>query len=129
MNPTLPRFRTLVLALLTFGAAAATLAAEVPHFALAKSSPADEEAVHHVAEVKLWFTEPPADGTVSIRLLDAQGEVVPTTDPTADPEDATAFAIAPENALAAGTYAVSWRGMGGDGHVVKGALSFTVAGH
>lgn len=129
MKPTLPRFRNLLLALLTLGAGGASLAAAVPHFGLSKSAPAAAATVHHVAEVKLWFSEPPADGTVSIRLLDAEGEMVPTTDPTADPEDASAFAIVPDEALPAGKYSVNWRGMGDDGHVVKGDLSFTVAGH
>jgi len=130
MKPTLPRFRTLVLAFLALAVSGATLAATAPfHFALTKSMPADQATVHHVPEVKLWFTEPPSEGTVSIRLIDAAGAAVATADPAQDPEDGSVFSIALPDGLVAGAYSVAWRGMGNDGHVVKGEFAFTVAGH
>lgn len=130
MKPTLPRFRSLLLAILTLAAAGSTLAARSPfHFALTKSVPTDKATVHHVPEIKLWFTEPPTEGTVSMRLIDAAGEAVSTAAPTQDPEDGTAFSIALADGLVAGNYTVSWRGMGDDGHVVRGEFAFTVAGH
>jgi len=131
MDPTLPRLRTLPFALflLALGAAGTSLAAAPFHFGLAKSVPADKATEHHVAEVKLWFTETPADGTVSIRTLDATGAAVASSDPKQDPEDAKAFNVAFPNPLAPGQYRVNWRGMGADGHVVRDSLSFTVAGH
>jgi methionine-rich copper-binding protein CopC len=127
MQPTLPRIRTLAIALLALGVAGSTLAATPFHFALDKAVPADESSVDAVPEVKLWFTEPPSQGTVSIRLLDADGNLVETTEATQDTEDPTAFAVKPATPPPAGRYTVRWRGMGGDGHVVTGELGFTVA--
>lgn len=129
MKATLPRVRKLLLALATLAVAASSLAATSLHFALSKSIPADKATLHELAQVKLWFTESPEDGTVAIHLLDAQGEPVPTTDVTPDPEDATAFSVRPSSAISAGAYSVRWRGMGDDGHVVRGELTFSVAGH
>lgn len=129
MKATLPRVRTLLLALATFAAAGSALAATPFHFALTKSLPANKATVHELGQVKLWFSEAPEDGTVAIHVLDAKGEPVPTTDVAQDPEDATAFSVSPSGTIAPGTYSVSWRGMGDDGHVVRGELSFSVAGH
>ena len=130
MKPTLPRFRALLFSFLALASAGPMLSAAMPfHFALTKSAPADKATVHHVPEVKLWFTEPPAEGTVSIRLIDAAGGAVATADPTQDLEDMKAFSIALPNGLGVGNYTVAWRGMGADGHVVRGEFVFTVAGH
>lgn len=130
MKSALPRWPALLLVALTLAAAGSTLAASAPfHFALTKSLPADKATVHQVPEVKLWFTEAPTQGTVAIRLIDAKGEAVSTTDPVQDPEDASAFSVRVPERLPAGSYTVSWRGMGDDGHVVRGDFAFTVAGH
>lgn len=130
MKTTLPRTRVLLFSLLTLAGLGSALGATQPvHFALAKSVPADKTTVHHAPEVKLWFTEPPSDGTVSIRVLDAAGNPVTASEPTLDKQDATASSVAFENALSAGAYTVSWRGMGADGHVVRGDFGFSVAGH
>lgn len=129
MKPTLPRLRTLVLTLLTVGLASVAGAAMPFHFALVKSMPADKATVHHVPEVKLWFTEAPSDNTISIRVLNAEGSEVPAGDLVQDKEDETVFSVPFPEALGAGAYTVSWRGMGDDGHVVRGDFTFTVAGH
>jgi len=81
-----------------------------------------------VSEVRLWFTEPPSGGTVSIRLIDGAGDAVPTADPAQEAEERTAFSIALPDGVAAGAYSVAWRGMGDDGHVVRGEFTFTDAG-
>lgn len=99
------------------------------HFGLARSVPSDKATVHQVSLVTLWFTEAPAEGSVSIRLLDGDGKAVAASDAARDPEDAKAFSIRPGSAPAPGSYTVSWRGMGADGHVVRGQLVFTVAAH
>ena len=130
MVKTLPRIRAVLLALLALAGLGASVGAVQPfHFALAKSVPADKASVHHAPEVKLWFTEPPSNGTVSIRVLDASGNPVTAGDPAQDKEDPKAFSVAFDGGLAAGAYTVSWRGMGADGHVVRGDFGFTVAGH
>jgi len=129
MKLTLPRLRTQALILLTLGLAGVAGAAVPFHFALVKSAPAAKETTHHVSEVKLWFTEAPSDHTLSIHVLTADGNEVPAGDLVQDKEDDTAFSVPFSEALGAGAYTVSWRGMGDDGHVVRGDFTFTVAGH
>jgi hypothetical protein len=108
----------------------ATAAAARPvHFGLARSAPADKATVHTLSEVRLWFTEAPSDGTVSIRVLGPADEPLHTADPVRDPEDSKSFSVQLHQAPAPGAYRVAWRGMGADGHVVKGEISFTVAHH
>lgn len=126
--PTLPRARTALLALLLLSAGAATAATPF-HFGLARSVPEDQATVEHASDVTLWFTEPPSEGTVSIRLVDGGGALVPAGDVVQDDADPKAFSISTEKPLATGGYTVSWRGMGDDGHVVRGTLTFTVSGH
>ena len=98
------------------------------HFALAKSEPEAGATVHEVSEVKLWFTEEPQDGTVSIRLLDGSEEAVESGDVTQDEHDARVFSVSLAEDLPMGSYTVAWRGMGADGHVVRETFGFTV-GH
>ena len=129
MKATLPRVRALLFALATLAAAGTSLAATSLHFGLARSLPADKATVHQLSEVKLWFTEAPEEGTVSINVVDAQGELVPTADVAQDPENAAAFSAKLIGTLPAGAYSVRWRGMGDDGHVVRGELTFSIAGH
>ncbi|MEK9499476.1 copper resistance CopC family protein [Gaopeijia maritima] len=112
-----------LLALATLGAAT------VPHFDLEKSSPEADAMVHEIEAVTLWFTEEPAEESVTVRLIDGSGEVVEGLSAAVDEEDATRYVMPTTDGLAAGTYTVSWRGMGGDGHVVRGEFNFTVMQH
>lgn len=117
-------------AVLLLAVVMATLAATpVRHFGLARSAPEDRATVHALTEVRLWFTQAPSEGTVSIRVLGPTGEPVRATDAARDPEDAKVYHVQLQQPAAPGAYRVSWRGMGEDGHVVKGELSFTVAAH
>lgn len=135
MMQSFPSIRTLATTVLLGAMATVAVANAVPadasplHFGLAKSAPADKSTVHALTEVRLWFTEAPQEGTVSIRIVGPDEAPVPTTDPVRDPEDAKAFAVGLSGAAAAGAYTVSWRGMGSDGHVVRGELGFTVMAH
>ena len=101
----------------------------VRHFGLASSIPADKAEVHAVGQIRLTFTQEPADGSLSVRLLNAAGELVPTSAPVKDAQDAKSFTVEPSSAPAPGSYTVSWRGMGADGHVVRGDFSFSVMAH
>ena len=96
------------------------------HFALSKSEPEADASVEAPAEVRLWFTEEPQDGTVSVRVLDASEEQAMTMDVTQSEDDARSFAVAFHHPPAAGTYTVAWRGIGSDGHVVRDTFTFTV---
>jgi methionine-rich copper-binding protein CopC len=97
------------------------------HFGLSRSSPEAESSVAAPPEVKLWFTEEPQEGTVSIRLLEAEDAGIHVMDPVQDSEDPRVFSVALHGTVPAGTYTVSWRGMGADGHVVRDTFQFTVA--
>jgi methionine-rich copper-binding protein CopC len=97
------------------------------HFGLARSVPAAGSTVSAPAEVTLWFTEVPQDNSISIRLVDARGELVAASDAREGAEDPRQFSIVPSGALAAGEYTVAWRGIGQDGHTVRGDFGFTVS--
>ncbi len=127
MKPTLPSLGAafFALALLAFAPPAAFGARR--HFELVRSDPVADSTVATVLAVRLWFTEAPEDNTVSIHVLDAAGEQTPVSDVSQDSEDPTMFSVAPRAALAPGTYTVAWRGMGDDGHVVRGQYEFRVA--
>ncbi len=125
------RIKSLLLtALLVMATAAGTTreSATELHFALAKSEPEAGASVHEISEVKLWFTEEPEDGTVSIRLLDGDQEAVEAGDVMQDEHDARVFSVALPEGVPMGSYTVAWRGMGADGHVVRESFDFTV-GH
>lgn len=112
--------------------ALATLTAATPeptarHFALSKSSPEAGATVSAPSEIRLWFTQEPQDGTTSIRLVEADDAGVHVMDAEQDAEDPTVFYAMVHGSLPAGTYTVSWRGMGQDGHVVRDTFEFTVS--
>lgn len=119
--------RTLLIAALVFAlGAAGAAAANAFHFALSRSAPAADATVSAPEEVRLWFTEAPQDNSVGVRLISPGGEPVATTEPASDPEDATVVFVKPGVPLSAGRYTVSWRGIGDDGHVVRGEFAFSV---
>jgi len=119
--------KTILLAaglLFAFGTAGVT-AAEFFHFALTGSAPEADATVAAPGEVRLWFTEAPEGNTVGIRLI-RDGAAVPTSEVAADPENVAVFFVKPAAPLAAGSYTVSWRGIGDDGHPVTGDFAFSV---
>lgn len=100
------------------------------HFQLNKSAPEAGATVHQSpSEVRLWFSQEPQDGSTSIRLINAGGQAVSTGAVVQDEADAKVFSVAVSGTLAAGTYTVSWRALGQDGHVVRDTFEFTVAAH
>lgn len=115
----------LVLLGLITGAACAAIDHEALHFALSKSVPEKDAAIAPPGELRLWFTQEPQDNSISIRLL-AGEELVETEPAVQDPDDGKIFSVAVENALGAGEYAIAWRGLGQDGHVVRGEIPFSV---
>jgi len=111
----------------------ATLASAPPaadgalHLKLDKSAPEADATVSSVSEVRLWFSQKPDAQGTSIRVIDASGEPVPTSDLAADSGDAKVQYVTLAAPLAAGAYTVSWRAMSPDGHVVRGDYAFAVA--
>lgn len=101
-------------------------AADRMHFDLVRSEPAADAHVQAPEVVTLWFTEVPQENSVSIRLVDEAGELVESTEASQDPEDGQSFHVRPAGPLSPGTYTVSWRGIGSDGHTVRGDFGFMV---
>lgn len=107
--------------------AAATPPSAVPHFALSSSSPEAGSTVEAPGEVRLTFTEEPQEGTVQIRIVEAEDAGVHVMDAAQDAESPTDFSVVLHGTLPPATYTVSWRGMGADGHVVRDSFEFTVS--
>lgn len=120
------KLKVAVLSLLVVGGLVAATPAEVPHFALSKSSPEAGASVESPTEVRLWFTQEPQEGSTQIRLLEAEEAGVHVADVVQDSDDPLAFYVELHGDLAPGSYTVSWRGMGADGHVVRDTFEFEV---
>jgi copper resistance protein C len=107
--------------------AVAPPSAEALHLSLRATIPAADSTVNQSPEeIRLIFSEAPQlDGT-RIRVLNDAEELVPTTDATADPDDAKEVFVVPEAALANGTYTVAWRTIAQDGHAQNGSFEFMV---
>jgi methionine-rich copper-binding protein CopC len=119
--------RASALSVAMIAAMVAATPADIPHFALSKSTPEADATGASPSEIRLWFTEEPAEGTTSIRLVEAEEAGVHVMDVEQDPNDARSFFVTIHGTLPAGVYTVSWRGMGDDGHVVRDTFAFTVA--
>ena len=130
MKPPVPTLRFVPLLLAVLAVIAGTSAAASPlHLGLAASEPEANATIRTVSEIRLRFTEPPQNGTVAIRLVDPEGELVATSAPTSDPEDGTIHFVTVSSGLPVGRYTVAWRAMGDDGHVVRGEFGFSVVDH
>lgn len=125
---TLLRTSAFAVALIGTLAAASSPKTSAPlHFALERSSPEADATVLAPSEIRLWFTQEPQEGSTSIRVVEAGDAGVEVGEASQDADDPTSFFVALEGTLPAGTYTVSWRGMGQDGHVVRDAFQFSVA--
>src|SRR6187551_3756362 len=118
------RFKSL-LAVLTL-TAGVSLVAAVPHFTVTKSLPAANQVVEQSPErLQYWFSEAPADGVSTIKLLRGTTEIA-LAKTVVVPAEKTMHA-SPEKPLEPGTYKMTWRAAGGDGHVMSGETAFTIA--
>lgn len=112
-------------------AAAALLlpAAAAAHSSLESSNPASgASAPTSPRRIVLTFSEAPDPKLSLIKVLDAEGTVVPgVSAPQAVPGDDTSLEVVPDAPLADGTYTVNWRAVSSvDGHVDDGAFAFGV---
>ncbi len=89
--------------------------------------PAADSTVPSPEEVRLWFTQEPQENSVSIRVIDGAGDALATSEPTRDAADRKIMSVSVDRRLPAGAYTVAWRGIGDDGHVVRGDFGFTVS--
>ena len=104
------------------------VAARAPfHHHLVKSLPAANATVDAVPDsIRLWFSQRPELAVTSVKVT-GPGETTVGLAPLAQGDSAVVIApVKAKGALVAGSYAVAWRTMAQDGHVVRGTFSFRV---
>ncbi len=99
------------------------------HLRLLRSEPAaDTTLATPPAAVRLWFSQRVEAKTTSVRVTgpgEAALDLAPVLVDTAAKGPVVA---AIRGTVTPGRYAVAWRTMARDGHVIKGDFAFTVAG-
>jgi methionine-rich copper-binding protein CopC len=91
------------------------------HAHLAAAVPAEGSAVKAPQQVVLTFSEA---GRITSMTLQREGEEPHKLTPL--PAEVAARITVPLPKLSPGKYTLSWRAVGDDGHIVPGALHFTV---
>lgn len=110
------------------GLLALTPALALAHGKLLSSTPtAGSRMAAAPREVALTFSEPVELAVSRVQLLGANGRAIALAKPVLAEAGRTVRAGIPTT-LAAGTYTVSWRVAGRDGHPVAGKFRFTVGG-
>lgn len=92
------------------------------HTHLEQSTPADNSVGAAPKEVVLKFAHPVRLTALSIQLDGSKQSQ--KLEPLPDKASASVSMPAPD--LKAGKYAISWRAMGEDGHIMSGVIHFTV---
>jgi methionine-rich copper-binding protein CopC len=117
--------KRLLLALVAMSLPVAATSPALAHTAVRETSIADNASLS-AAPTNFTITFSAATGLANVTLANATGREIALayTPPHAM---AVSFAI-PLPALTPGAYTISWRTMSHDGHVMPGAIHFTVAG-
>ncbi len=115
--------RTLKFALALFGLLLANEAAGARHLHLTKSFPAADQILQQPPDtVRLWFSEEPELALAAVGLEGPGGKVdMGKPEPTSDPKSFKAMVI---GQLEAGSYRITWRAAGADGHAIRGRYDF-----
>ena len=103
-------------------------AATIRHFALVKSAPTKDqkfEATAAPTRLQLWFSEAPAAPSSQMALKRDAVDVALGKIVVVD-KDKTIYAD-PVKPLEPGSYTLTWRAAGDDGHVMTGELKFSIA--
>jgi len=117
--------KRLLLALVAVSLPIAAAAPALAHTTVRETSIADNAALSAPpATFTVTFSAP--TGLASVTLTNAAGREI-ALDYAPPRTRAAAFTI-PLPALAPGVYTIAWRTMASDGHVMPGAIRFTVAG-
>ena len=96
------------------------------HASLVKSVPAQRAALYRApAKIQLWFNERLEPRYSSLSLVDAKGKAVETGKVEVAPDDPRSL-VAPIGSLVPGRYAVKYRVLSTDGHVVQSEFPFTI---
>ena len=102
------------------------VATAMAHLAATKTMPnADTVVVESPPKIQVWFTQDPDPAVSQLGLEGPAGKVELGDTTVAD--EKSLMAMVP-SALAAGSYTVTWRTAGDDGHVRRGDFVFTVRG-
>ncbi len=101
-------------------------AAAQAHAVLVRSSPARHAVLSHPpARVELWFNERLEPAYSSVSVTDAAGAHVDFRDVTVGPDDPRRLTVSLPP-LGPGRYAVRFRVLSVDGHVVEASFPFSV---
>ena len=103
-------------------------AASARHFSLVRSTPTKDqkfEATAAPARLQLWFSEAPAAPSSQMALKRDAVDVALGKIVVVD-KDKTIYAD-PVKPLEPGSYTLTWRAAGDDGHVMTGELKFSIA--
>lgn len=106
---------------------AISLSTAAAHAVPVRSEPSDGETVAQAPrEIRIWFSEPILPRATQARVLDADGQAVPSTQVSTDAVDPTRLVlVVPE--LSDGIYNVAYSTLSvADGHATQGHLVFRV---
>ena len=125
--------RNLVRSVAMTAVAVVTVLANSPaasaHAQLITSNPTDGAVLaSSPATLVLEWSEPVKSGSDEIRLVDSAGEFLPAEVVVTSTSSTGRAVITPSKALHGGAWALSWKAVSADGHLVGGAVSFSV-GH
>lgn len=116
------RYLVLLVALFIVGSPVPAFA----HAELTASSPTNGAMLLDAPKsIELRWSEPVTVGADQLSLLDATGHAVKIKTTIAD-EDVMSATIEPVSKLADGLWAVSWKAVSADGHLVTGVVGFQV---
>jgi copper resistance protein C len=97
------------------------------HLEVARTLPANEATVAETPnQVQVWFTQQPSP-RVSLLQMNGPGGEVPLGELQINREDRSIAAVV-GGTLTPGSYEVTWRTAGDDGHVMRGTFTFVLKG-
>lgn len=96
------------------------------HLRLVKSEPSKGDTVAAPKVVRLWFSEPATLSVTSVKLKGADGKDVELAKPTFSGDTKQPVEVAVTGALAAGSYALSYKTASKDMHPITGEFTFVV---
>ena len=113
------------IAVLALGLVVSSTMAASLHLRLTKSFPAADQVLPAAPDtVRLWFNEEPELPLAAIGIEGANGKIdVAKVEKT---DDARSFKARVLGDLSSGTYRVTWRAAGSDGHAIRGRYDFEV---
>lgn len=121
------RAALLAVVLVAAVAVSATPSSAMRHLRLVKASPAADTVLAASPDaIRLWLSEPTDPAISKISLATAAGANVPLGKLTLAAQKDAPLEAKLTAKLADGLYAVTWKAMSKDGHVVDGKFSFRV---